>query len=167
MAVFGRSDRLHPLGHPHLLTDRGVTRRPGPDLTGDHLARVQADPQLQFDTVAVLDLNRELCSFVLDGQGRQAGANSVILQRDWCNAVASALITSSAAAAFSCSRSIRLATPAATPPSGGLAIISAWRSAIASMALHHRPRISGTLVAAQVRSRLTAPLPAIAGLSLA
>src|SRR6476646_720374 len=108
-----RSRCFHPLRHTDLLTDSGVTERPRTDLTGDHLARVQADPQLQFDTVAVLDLNRELCSFVLDGQGRQAGANSVILQRDWCNAVASALITSSAAAAFSCSRSIRLATPAA------------------------------------------------------
>ena len=39
-----RSDRLHPLRHPHLLTDGGVTERPRTDLTGDHLTGVQARP---------------------------------------------------------------------------------------------------------------------------
>ena len=79
-----RGHRLHPLSHPHLLADSGVTERPRTDLTGDHLARVQADPQLQLDSVAVLDLNRELCSFAsLDGQGRKTRANSVILQGCW------------------------------------------------------------------------------------
>ena len=43
-----RRDRLHPLSHPHLLTDGGVTERTRTDLTGDHLTRVQADPQLQL-----------------------------------------------------------------------------------------------------------------------
>ena len=39
-----RSDRLHPLSHPDLLTDSGVTERARTDLTGDHLTRVQARP---------------------------------------------------------------------------------------------------------------------------
>ena len=42
-----RCDRLHPLGHPHLLTDRGITQRPRTDLTGDHLPRVEAHPHSQ------------------------------------------------------------------------------------------------------------------------
>ena len=52
----GRSDRLHPLSHPHLLADGGVTERARTDFTGDHLTRVQAHPQLEIDTVAILDL---------------------------------------------------------------------------------------------------------------
>ena len=76
-----RSDRLHPLGHPHLLTDCGVTERPRTHFTGDHLARVQADPQLQLDTVAVLDVDGKPLRLFLDAQGRQTGTNSVILQR--------------------------------------------------------------------------------------
>ena len=40
-----RSDRLHPLSHPDLLTDGGVTERRRTDFTGDHLTRVQAHPQ--------------------------------------------------------------------------------------------------------------------------
>ena len=43
-----RRDRLHPLRHPHLLTDGGVTQSPRTDLTGDHLTRVQPDPQPQI-----------------------------------------------------------------------------------------------------------------------
>ena len=58
----GRSDRLHPLGHPHLLTDRGVTERPRTHFTGDHLTGVQAHPQLQLHTVAILDLGRRAAS---------------------------------------------------------------------------------------------------------
>ena len=57
-----RSDRLHPLSHPDLLTDSGVTERPRTDLTGDHLTRVQAHPQLQFDTVAVVGPRRQAAS---------------------------------------------------------------------------------------------------------
>jgi short-subunit dehydrogenase involved in D-alanine esterification of teichoic acids len=51
----GRRDRLHPLRHPHLLTDGGVTERPRTDLTGDHLTRVKSHPQPQIHTVAALD----------------------------------------------------------------------------------------------------------------
>jgi hypothetical protein len=51
------SDRLHALGHPHLLTDRGVTQSAGADFTGDHLTRVQADTQPQVDPIAVFDLS--------------------------------------------------------------------------------------------------------------
>ena len=76
----GRSDRLHPLSHPDLLADGGVTERPRTDLTSDHLTRVQADPQLQLDTVAVLDVDGKPLRFLLNAQGRQAGTNSVVLQ---------------------------------------------------------------------------------------
>src|SRR5262245_35486555 len=37
-----RSDRLHPLRHPDLLTHGGVTKRPRTDFTRDHLTGVQA-----------------------------------------------------------------------------------------------------------------------------
>ena len=43
----GRRHRLHPLGHPDLLTDGGVAQRIRTDLTGDHLARIQPYPQPQ------------------------------------------------------------------------------------------------------------------------
>src|SRR5258705_5067256 len=56
----GRRDRLHPLSHPHLLTDGGVTEWAGTDLTSDHLARVQAHPQPEIHTVAVMDVDGEL-----------------------------------------------------------------------------------------------------------
>ena len=38
--------RLHPLRHPHLFTNGGVT---SPDLASDHLTQVQPDTQLQVD----------------------------------------------------------------------------------------------------------------------
>ena len=76
-----RSDRFHPLCHPDLLTDGGVTERPRTDFTGDHLTGIEADPQLQFDTVALLDLSGKPLRLLLNAQRRQAGANSVILQR--------------------------------------------------------------------------------------
>ena len=76
-----RRDRLHPLSHPHLLTDGGVTQSPRTDLTGDHLTRVQADPQPQVDTVAVLDVDGKPLRLFLDTEGRQTGTNSVVLQR--------------------------------------------------------------------------------------
>ena len=79
-----RGDRLHPLRHPDLLTDSGVTERPRTDLTGDHLTGVQAHPQPQVDTVAILDLGGEPLRFLLKTHRRQAGANSMVLQRDWC-----------------------------------------------------------------------------------
>ena len=43
----GRRDRLHPLRHADLLTDRGVTPRPRTHFAGDHLTGIQPDPQLQ------------------------------------------------------------------------------------------------------------------------
>ena len=76
-----RGDRLHPLRHPDLLTDRGVTQRARTDLTGDHLTGIQSDPQLQIHTVTVSDLDGEPLGLLLNAQGRQTGANSVILQR--------------------------------------------------------------------------------------
>ena len=75
-----RRHRLHPLSHPHLLTDSGVTERPRTDLTGDHLTRVKAHPQPQFHTVAVVDLDGEPLGLLLNAQGCQTGTNSVILQ---------------------------------------------------------------------------------------
>ena len=77
-----RCHRLHPLSHPHLLTDGGVTERARTDLTGDHLAGIEANPQLQFDTVAALDLFGKPLRLVLHTQRRQAGANGVVLQRN-------------------------------------------------------------------------------------
>ena len=76
-----RSDRLHPLRHPHLLTNSGVTQSARTDLTGDHLTGVQAHPQLQLHTVAVSDLGGKPLRLLLNAQRRQAGANSVVLQR--------------------------------------------------------------------------------------
>ena len=52
-----RSHRLHALCHPHLLTYRGVTERTRTDFTGDHLTRVQAHAQLEFDAVMNSDVN--------------------------------------------------------------------------------------------------------------
>ena len=53
-----RGHRFHPLRHPDLLTDGGVTERPRTDLTGDHLTGVQSHPQLQVHTVAVVGPRR-------------------------------------------------------------------------------------------------------------
>ena len=76
-----RSDRFHPLSHPDLIADSGVTERARTDFTGDHLARVQTYPQLQLDTVAVLDLDGKPLRLVLNAQTRQAGTDRVVLQR--------------------------------------------------------------------------------------
>ena len=38
----GRGNGLHPLGHPNLFTDRGVTQSARTDFTCDNLAGVQA-----------------------------------------------------------------------------------------------------------------------------
>jgi hypothetical protein len=48
-----RSDRFHPLCHPDLLTNGGVSERPRTDLTGDHLTGVQAHAQPEVDSVAI------------------------------------------------------------------------------------------------------------------
>ena len=57
-----RSDRLHPLRHPDLLTDGGVTQSTRTDLTGDHLTGVQAHPQPQIHAVAVVGPRRQAAS---------------------------------------------------------------------------------------------------------
>ena len=54
-----RSDRLHPLSHPDLLTDGGVTQRPRTDLTGNHLTGVKSHPQLQVHPVALSARRRQ------------------------------------------------------------------------------------------------------------
>ena len=77
------SDRLHPLRHPDLRTNGGVTERPRTDLTGDHLTGVKSHPQLEVHTVALLDFDGKPLRLFLDGQGRQAGPYRVVLKRDW------------------------------------------------------------------------------------
>ena len=52
-----RSDRLHPLSHPDLLTDGGVTQCTRADLTGDHLTGIKSHPQLQVHTIALTDVD--------------------------------------------------------------------------------------------------------------
>ena len=77
-----RGNRLHPLGHPHLLADRGVTQWARTNLTSDHLTRIHADPQLQRDTVTAFHLSRQALGLPLNVQRGQTGAKSVILQRN-------------------------------------------------------------------------------------
>ena len=78
----GGCRRFHPLGKPDLLTDRGVTRDTRTDLTGNDLARIQAHPQPQRDTVTVLHLARQPDRLLLDGQRGQARPDRVVLQRN-------------------------------------------------------------------------------------
>ncbi len=77
-----RRHRFHSLRHPHLLTDRRVTHWARTGLTGNHLTRIQANPQLQHDTVTALNLGGQALCLLLDIQRGQARAESVILQRD-------------------------------------------------------------------------------------
>jgi hypothetical protein len=65
---------------PHLLTDGGVTKSARTDLASDNLAGIQADPQLQCDTVAVFDLGSQVTCFLLDVQRRHASADGMVLQ---------------------------------------------------------------------------------------
>ena len=51
-----RGDRFHPLRHADLLADGGVTKGSRTDFAGDHLAGVQADPQLEIDAVALVNV---------------------------------------------------------------------------------------------------------------
>ena len=46
----GRRDRFHPLRQSDLFTDRGVIQTARTDLTGDHRAGIQSDPQKQGET---------------------------------------------------------------------------------------------------------------------
>jgi hypothetical protein len=76
-----RGHRLHPLGHPDLLTDRAVAKLARTKPTGDHLTGVQPDPQPQIHTVALADIDSKLRHLLLNTQGRQTGPNGVVLQR--------------------------------------------------------------------------------------
>jgi hypothetical protein len=76
-----RGHRLHPLGHPDLLTDRGVACAAGADVTGNHQTRIQPDPHLQGDPVTVFDLSGQPLGVLLNVQRRHTGPKSVILQR--------------------------------------------------------------------------------------
>ena len=76
-----RCHRFHPLSHPHLLTNGGVTERPRTDLTGDHLTGVKSHAQLEVDTVALSNVDAKSLRLLLNTQGRQAGTDCVILQR--------------------------------------------------------------------------------------
>ena len=76
-----RRHRVHPLGDTELLTDGGVTQRPRPDFTGDHLTGVQSQAQLQLHPVAISDVDSKPLRLFLNPQRRQTGANSVVLQR--------------------------------------------------------------------------------------
>ena len=61
-----RCDRVHALGHPDLLTNRGGTEGPRPNLTGNHLAGIEPYTQGEVDIVAISDLRSQQCTFLLD-----------------------------------------------------------------------------------------------------
>jgi hypothetical protein len=82
LAASAAASRTSLLRHPHLLTNRRVTHWARTDLTGDHLPRIQANPQLQHDTVTALNLGGQVLCLPLDIQRGQARAESVILQHD-------------------------------------------------------------------------------------
>ncbi len=77
----GRSDRLHPLSHPDLLTNGRVSKRPRTDVTGYHLTGVQTQAQTEVQTVTMLDLSRNPVGLLLNVYCGHAGAESVVLQR--------------------------------------------------------------------------------------
>ena len=77
----GRRYRFHPLRHPDLFTDGGVTRVARTDFAGNDLTRIQPDAQLQGDAVAVHHISRERDGLTLDLQRGDAGTNRVVLQR--------------------------------------------------------------------------------------
>jgi len=79
-----RCHRLHPLSHPDLLTDGGVTEWPRTDLTGDYLTGVQANTQLQLHTVALVDIDGKPFRVLLNTLRRQASPDGVVLQRNRC-----------------------------------------------------------------------------------
>ncbi len=79
-----RSDRFHPLRHTDLLADRGVTKCSRTDFAGNHLAGVQADPQLEIDAVALVNVVGERPDAVLDFQGGKTGTGRVVFERCWC-----------------------------------------------------------------------------------
>ena len=78
-----RGDRLHPLRHADLLADRGVPGSAGADLPGDHLPRVQPDPQLKIHTITAGHLIGQIADATVDVQGGPACPQGVVFQRDW------------------------------------------------------------------------------------
>ncbi len=78
----GRRHRLHALRHPDLFTDRGVRHRARTDFAGDHLTRIQADPQLQGDVIAALDVSRQALDVRLNVERGAACAHGVVLECD-------------------------------------------------------------------------------------
>jgi hypothetical protein len=67
------------LGHPHLLTDRGVTQSTRTDFTGDHLIGVQSHAQPKVDPVAVFDFSGQSGGLPLNAQRRKTTAERAIL----------------------------------------------------------------------------------------
>ena len=74
---------LHPLRHPYLLTERGVTEVGGADLAGDHPAGIQPDAQPQVDPIATGNLDGQALRGLLDVQSRETRAKCMSFQRDW------------------------------------------------------------------------------------
>ena len=79
----GRGDRFHPLRHPYVLADGGITRRARTDITGDHLTGVQTDAQLQCNATAALEFTRESLCLTLNALSRKTRAERVIFQCHW------------------------------------------------------------------------------------
>jgi hypothetical protein len=75
------SDRLHPLSHPYLLADSGVTQGSRTDFASDHLTRIDPYAQGQLDAVMIANLHGQPCEFVLDFQCGQTRPHGMVLQR--------------------------------------------------------------------------------------
>ena len=58
-----RRGGLHPLGHPDLVADSGVTNCGGTEFTSYHLARIQPDPQAEADTIPPIDVGCHILDF--------------------------------------------------------------------------------------------------------
>ncbi len=73
--------RLHPLRDPDGMADGRVPTWAPTDFTGDHVAGVQPDADLQRDSVTSGHLGGEVVGRRLDCQRRDAAAQGVILER--------------------------------------------------------------------------------------
>lgn len=78
----GRRNRLHPLGHAHLLAHGGIAELSRADTARDHLPGVQPDPQPQLDAVTLTDVDGQAGGFLLNLQGSQTGPDGVVFQGD-------------------------------------------------------------------------------------
>lgn len=65
--------RFHALSHAHLFADRGVAETARAHLAGDHLARVETDPDLQTDPGGKVEFVGQPVALVLQIQRREAG----------------------------------------------------------------------------------------------